>query len=57
MTRHTVLRSNGQPANATRPRGYVTEAMCQRYGSYARALEALNKAGGDMQRVMARDAA
>jgi hypothetical protein len=52
-----IATRNGQPASQTRPRGYVTEAMCQRYGSYARALEALNKAGGDMQRVMARDAA
>lgn len=33
---------NGQPANAIRRTGYVTEAMIREYGSFAKALEALN---------------
>lgn len=52
MIQHTVIRSNGLPACAVRPRGYVTEAMLKRHGSYAKALAALNAAGGDMREAM-----
>lgn len=37
-----VIRSNGQPANAVRRSGYVTEAMIREYGSFAKAVEVLN---------------
>lgn len=51
MTDHRVYRSNGQPANAVRRSGYVTEAMIRKHGSFAAAVAALNAAGGDMRRV------
>jgi len=51
MISHIVKRSNGLPANAVRRKGYVTEAMVRKYGSFAKAVAALNAAGGDMRRV------
>ena len=43
MTRHTVLLSNGLPANTRRRKGYVTEAMCKEHGSFAKAVAWLNQ--------------
>ena len=50
MTRRLIVtRADGLPANATRRTGYVTESMSREYGSFARALAALNAHGGDMK--------
>lgn len=37
-----VRRADGRLASEVRPRGYVTQRMIDQYGSYAKALAALN---------------
>lgn len=44
MTRTQVLRADRKPAYATRRTGYVTQALIQQHGSFAKALAVLNGA-------------
>ncbi len=44
MTRRLIVtRADGQPANATRRTGYVTQSLIDQHGSFAKAVEALNR--------------
>ena len=51
-----VLRADRKPAYATRRTGYVTEALIQQHGSFAKALAVLN-AQAEAARLAAQQAA